>query len=58
MLSCFFPLAPRMSGRRDVFGRTCGLIAVFSKPFPHYRLLLDSATLETSPSLCFVLVSE
>ena len=30
MLYCFSPLAPRMSGQRDVFSGTCGLIAVFS----------------------------
>ena len=34
MLCCFFPLAPRISGRRDVFSGTCGLIAVFSNFFP------------------------
>ena len=34
MLCCFFPLAPRMSGRRDVFRGTCGLIAVFSNFLP------------------------
>ena len=34
MLCCFFPLAPRMSDRRDVFSGTCGLIAVFSNFFP------------------------